>query len=197
MNDTPNINIGTGLSWRSCIYTSLLFFMLGIGIGIWGYHTWTEDLRAKVLSLTHQLQSEKDRPPVIKETVKTITDTQIAYVPKETIIYKDPITGQESKKQLDGKFEIGKQEFIYTVNGKPGKFTRTDDEKYVFERNMMQLTQNSQIHIEAEIPTIDKTKYGAIGIGIGTHGLAGKLDIREFWLYLDKDTKAGGLQYKF
>lgn len=197
MTDTPNINIGTGLSWRSCTYACLFFFFLGIGMGVWGCYTWNEDLRAKVLSLTHQLKSEKDKPPVVKETVKTVTDTQIAYVPKETIIYKDPVSGQESQKPLDGKFEIGKQEFVFTVNGKPGKFTRADDERYVFEHNMMLLTQNSKIHIEAEIPTIDKTKYGAVGIGYGTHGLAGKLDIRHVWLYCDKETKAGGLQFRF
>lgn len=63
--------------------------------------------------------------------------------------------------KLDGKFEIGKPTFTYTINGKPGQFVKSDDERFVFDKNMVALTQTSMIKIEAEIPTVDKTRETA------------------------------------
>lgn len=127
-------------------------------------HTWqVSDLKAELAVLAERLKHEKEKPPVVKENVITKTDTQIAYVPKETIKYIDAKTGREVTEALDGQFDIGRTEFIYTVNGKPGKFTKTDDEKYIFEKNMMKLTQSSQVKLEVEVPTIDKTRHNSVG----------------------------------
>lgn len=179
----------------------LAVFAVGMILGAGTMHSWyISDLRAELASTKTALNAEKNKPPQIKETVKTVVDTQLAYVPKETIIYKDPEKGpdaQEEQKELDGKFDFKKPEFFFTVNGRPGKFTKTDNEQYIFDKNMLQLQQSSIIKIEAEIPTIDKTKNGAIGIGYGTNGPAAKLDINKVWMYGDKDTKAGGIQYRF
>ena len=159
-----SINIGTGLSWRTCAYASLAALLVGIGLGAWGMHTWqVSGLRQELAVMAAKLKHAEEKPPVVKETVKTVTDTQIAYVPKETVVYRDPVTGQASERQLDGKMTFAKPEFIFTVNGKPGKFTKTDDERFVFDKNMMQLNQTSTIRVEAEIPTVDKTKRNAIG----------------------------------
>ena len=64
--------------------------------------------------------------------------------------------------KLDGKFTFNKPNFIYMVNGKVGKFTKTDDEKFIFKKNMMDLKQTSTITIQAEIPTIDLTRHNVI-----------------------------------
>ena len=126
-------------------------------------------------------------------TGQTVTDTQIKYVPGETVY----LSAADETAKLDGKFTIDKPNFIYTVNGTPGQFTKADDERYVLDKNMIALTQTSTINIKADIPTIDKTRNGAIGIGYGTNGPAIKLDIKKIWLYGDKDTKAAGIQYRF
>ncbi len=199
MGETP-VFLSTGLSpsWRASAIACIIFLLIGIGLGAWGMHTWqVSDLKAQLALTLAKLKHAEDKPPVVKETVKTVTDTQIAYVPKETVVYRDPVSGQTSERPLDGKMTFSKPEFIFTVNGKPGKFTRADDERFVFDKNMMQLTQASTIRIEAEIPTVDKTKHGALGVGYGSHGLAGKLDIKHGWIYADKETKAGGLQFRF
>lgn len=165
----------------------LVCFVIGAGIGAWGEYTW-----GPRLTNTHTVEK-----PIIKENIITKTDTKIAYVPKEVIRYIDQETEQEISQPLDGKFTFNKPEFIYTVNGRLGKFTKTEDEKYIFDKNMMQLTQTSAIKIEAEIPTIDKTRHNSIGIGYGNHGVAGKLDFKNSWVYGDKDTAAVGIQLKF
>lgn len=162
------------------LIAALVIFCAGMAAGVY----WLAP------ALTQNNTVEK-QPIII--TGQTVTDTQIKYVPGETVCI--PATGQTEK--LDGKFDIGKPNFIYTVNGKPGQFTKADDERYIFDKNMIQLTQSSTITIKADIPTVDKTKNGAIGIGYGTNGPAVKLDIRKIWLYADRDTKAAGIQYRF
>lgn len=145
------------------IWLLVAIFIAGAVAGAWGMHTWTEDIRT-------QLQVEKNKPPQVKETVKTETKTQLQYVPGETVYI--PVPGQPNAPpvatKLDGKFEIAKPDFVFTVNGKPGKFTKADDEKYVFDKNMIALTQTSIVRIEAEIPTVDLTRRNAIGPYITT-----------------------------
>lgn len=165
MAETP-IFLSTGLSpsWRASAYACIFFLLIGLGLGAWGMHTWqVSDLKAELAAMALKLKHAEDKPPQVKETVKTVTDTQIAYVPKEVVVYKDPVTGQVSNKPLDAKMTFEKPEFYLTVNGKPGKFTKTDDEKYVFEKNMMQLNQSSTVKLEVEVPTIDKTKRHSLG----------------------------------
>lgn len=201
MADQSTITIGGGISWRVCAYACIFFLLVGAGLGAWGMHTWqVSDLRTELALTLAKLKHAEEKPPIVKEQVKTETKTQLQYVKGETVYLPAPTAANPNATQatkLDGKFTIGKPDFVYTVNGRPGKFTRADDEKFVFERNMVQLNQASTIKIEAEIPIVDRTKHGAIGIGYGSHGLAGKLDIKAGWLYLDKDTKAGGIQYRF
>jgi len=127
---------------------------------------------------------------------QTVTETKLQYVPGETVYLPAP-DGTTTAAKLDGKFTIDKPNFVYEVNGKPGVFTKAEDERYVLDKNMIALTQTSTINIKADIPTIDKTKNGAIGIGYGTNGPAVKLDIKKIWFYADRDTKAAGIQYRF
>ncbi|EIW16512.1 MULTISPECIES: hypothetical protein [Pelosinus] len=122
------------------------------------------------------LAVEKNKPPIIKETIKTITDTKFQYIPGETVYLPgevkevlvmpvDKETPGATPVKLDGKFDLGKQSFIYMVNGRVGKFDKTEEEKFVFEKNMIDLKQTSTITIEAEIPTIDLTRHNVITVG--------------------------------
>lgn len=165
---------------------AVIIFCAGLAAGVY----WL----APALTTHHTTTIEKQ--PITIEG-KTITETKLAYLPGETVYL--PATGQPEgiATKLDGKFDIGKPTFTYMVNNQPGQFTKTDDEAYIFDKNMVQLTQTSTINIKADIPTIDRTKRGAIGIGVSNHGLAGTLTIKNIWGYADKDTKALGLQYRF
>lgn len=200
------INLGGGVCWRVCVYACLFFLVLGIVFGAWGEYTWGP-------RLTDRHTVEK---PVITEKIVTQTDTQIAYVPKEVVKYVNS-QGQTVTQPLDGKFTFNKPEFVYTVNGKSGKFTRADDERFVFDKNMLQLTQTSVIKIEAEIPTVDKTRYFGVGVGAGIRqgevieaitldGPLSKNNHLGWWLYGDGkllnknpelETIVGGVKFKF
>ena len=44
------------------------------------------------------------------------------------------------------------------VNGRLRNFTKNDDDKYVFDKNMLAVTQTSEVKLPLDIPTVDKTK---------------------------------------
>lgn len=102
----------------------------------------------------------------VEGEVKTVTDTQIAYIPKETVIVKyiDSSTGQEVLKNQLGKTDIdariGKQEINVKLNGQEVAFQKSDDEQFIFEKNKIALTQKSEIIFDAKVepPVIDRTK---------------------------------------
>lgn len=106
--------------------------------------------------------------PEIKTEVKYEADTktEVVYVPK--YIYVD---GSTEKTDVD--VQIGKQELNVKVNGKEFEIKKTDDEKYIFDKNKLQLTQTSFAELNIKVPTIDKTKRWEIGIGRSKDGVAG------------------------
>lgn len=154
---------------KTHIYIAVAFLIIGIIAGFAIGHILGEADR-------QALAVEKNKPPTVKEVVKTVTDTKLAYVPGETVYLQSPATSQgqstvskdtpgATATKLDGKFTFAKPDFVYMVNGKVAKFTKTDDEQTIFEKNMMDLKQTSTIKIEAEIPTIDLTRHNILTVG--------------------------------
>ena len=144
-------------------------------LGAWGYHTFTHsDWLTKLHNLENQLTAEKNKPPVIKEVVRTQTQTEVAYVPKETVIYRDSKTGRElTEKEIESmNLNVRPSDFYFTVNGKPQKFSKTDDERWVFDKNKLAINQTSTASIDVKVPTIDKTKRWGIGGIISNKGSA-------------------------
>lgn len=162
-------------------------------------------------ALTQHHYTEKtivEKPTIVKGEVNTVTDTQIVYVPKETAKYIDPATGKEITAQelTDIEANIGKQQILVSLNGKPLAVQKSEDEKFLFEKNKIALNQTSTITFNATVtPTvIDKTNRWALGVGFGNNGIGGKLDFPigkhddvGGWVYGDKNTGTGGVQFKF
>lgn len=165
-----NTRIGTGkYTLKNMIIVAVISLIVGVVAGYAICHVLGEGDR-------QALAIEKNKPPTIKETVKTVTDTKLQYVPGETVYLqgevKESPAGTVDKNtpgavatKLDGKFDIGKPDFIYQVNGKVGKFVKTDDEQYIFDKGMLDLKQTNTIKIEAEIPTIDLTRHNVLTVG--------------------------------
>ncbi|EIW17503.1 MULTISPECIES: hypothetical protein [Pelosinus] len=162
--------IGAGkYTLKTLVIVAVISLITGIVTGLAIGHVLAEGDR-------QALAVEKNKPPAIKETVKTVTDTKLQYVPGQTVylpgevkeVLVEPVANDTPgaiPAKLDGKFDIGKQKFIYMVNGKVGKFAKTDDEQFVFDKNMIDLKQTSTITMKAEIPTIDLTRHNVITVG--------------------------------
>ena len=101
-NPQTVLNLG-GWSTNTVLYVALGVFLLGGVFGAWGYHTVTDSAwLARLHDMELKLTAEKNMPPVIKEVVRTQTQTEVAYVPKETVIYRDSKTGRElTAKEID------------------------------------------------------------------------------------------------
>lgn len=112
------------------------------------------------------LVSEPDIKTEVK--YKTDTKTEIVYVPK--YIYQD---GSTEKTDVD--INVGKQELAVKVNGKDFAIQKSDDEKYVFDKNKLQLNQTSRTDLNITVPVIDKTKRWEIGIGVSKDGTVGMI----------------------
>lgn len=84
---------------------------------------------------TKTVTNTVEKPVIVRGEAKTETKTQIAYVPKETIIerYVDAETGKEITKakleSTDLDARIGKADFNVKLNGKPIQFSKAEDEK--------------------------------------------------------------------
>lgn len=128
--------------------------------------------------------------------VESVTKTEIAYVPKKVV------DGKQEK--ADMVADIGKKDFTIRVNGKEQTFVKSDEEKYVFDKNKLTLDQTSKVTLDVAVPTVDKTKRWGIGVGYGEDGMAytvdfpiNKSDTVGGWVYKDNDSHAVGVKIKF
>ncbi|GMB00454.1 hypothetical protein [Pelosinus sp. IPA-1] len=131
---------------------------------------------APALTTTNSVSNTVEKQPIYI-TGQTVKETELQYVKGETVYLPAPASNTELvtpvnkdtpgavATKLDGKFNIGKPDFVYQVNGKVGKFTKTDDEQYIFDKGMLDLKQTSTIKIQAEIPTIDLTRHNVMTVG--------------------------------
>ena len=130
---------------------------------------------------------------------QTETKTEIAYVPKEVVIYQDR---QEAEK-TDIDMQLGKQAINIKVNGKEMTVNKADNEQFVFDKNKLLVDQTSRAEINIEVPTIDKTKRWEIGVGLSKNGAAGmvgfpvKGDNMGGWIAADRENAMGGIMIRF
>lgn len=122
----------------------------------------------------HTCPQPEQSAPTVSAGTTTETKTEIVYVPKETIIYKDA-DGEtvEKTEDTDVEINIAKPDLKVKVNGQPFTIEKTDEEKYLFEKNKLQFNQSSSAAMEITVPTIDNTHRWEIGLGISDDGPVG------------------------
>lgn len=188
----------------------ILPYVMAIMVGTWvGFYIGTQYYpRVETKTVTNTIE----KPVYIQGAATTVKETEIAYVPKETITVKyiDAATGQEvigvTKEKTDLDAQIGKTDFNVRLNDQPIQFTKADDEGYMFQKNKIALNQSSTITFNAKVEpyVMDKTKRWEIGIGYGSNKWSGKLDFPigsndNFggWVYGDKEVKTAGIALRF
>lgn len=151
--------------------------------------------------VTHTATVEK---PVVTTQEKVVTQTQVAYVPKETIVYKDAngntVTAKES---TDVQADIAQPKVGVKVNGKDYKFELLQGETQKFENGKVLMTQTSDIHFKVDLPeakvpkwearigTTDGHSIDAAGVTYYPTKNAG------VWVQHQKYTNAGGVSVRF
>lgn len=102
--------------------------------------------------------------------------TEIAYVPKETVIYKatDGSTKSELEK-TDVDVKINKPVLNVKVNDKEFAVSKADDEQFLFDKNKLTMTQTSNANLNIRVPTVDETKHWGVGVGASKDGAVGAI----------------------
>lgn len=139
------------------------------------------------------------------ETVKYVdrVQTQVAYVPKETVVYKNADgTTTKGTEKTDIDMSVPKQTLNVKVNGKETAFSKSDTEQYLFEKNKLKLDQTSTADINIKIPTVDNTRKWEIGIGASKNGVAGMVGFPiksnvGGWVSGDEETVMAGVKIHF
>ena len=165
------------------ILKKVLIIVLVAAIGIFAFRVFGQK----------EKPAEIEKPPVVKTEYQTKTETQFVYVPKE----------QNEKTDIDAN--IGKQELDVKVNGQKAVIQKSDDERFVFDKNKLELTQTSKASLDITVPTVDKTKRWGIGAGFGNQGIgyaitfpvSKKNNNLDGWAYHDKDTTSAGIMIRF
>lgn len=172
-------------SHKKLVDVLLFAFVIGITFGL-GYYYGSRNTKVVY----------KDKEPVIKTETQTETKTVIQYVPKVI----DKTTGTTEK--TDMEVNIPKTDFHVKVNGHEQTITKKDDEKYVFDKDKIQLDQKSTATVDIKVPVIDKSRRWSAGIGYGNYGLAGKIDFPighavGGWIAGDRKTVMAGISVNF
>ena len=142
--------------------------------------------------------------PVITTQEKVVTQTQVAYVPKETIVYKDAngntITAKEA---TDVQADIAQSKVGVKVNGKDYKFDLLQGETQKFQDGKVLMTQTSDIHFKVDLPEAKVPKWEARFGTTNGHSLdaAGATYYPTknagVWVQHQGDTDAGGVSVRF
>lgn len=127
----------------------------------------------------------------LKAKIHTETKTVVRYVPKE------------SERDSDVDISIPKQTLTVKVNGQEQTFKKSDNEKYVLDKNKIALEQSSKASVDIKVPVIDDTRKWELGVGIDKHGQpAGMVGFPVKghvggWVAGSKSTVMGGVKVHF
>ena len=131
------------------------------------YENFKDEMRSK----TARTNTIVQQPTIITGETKTETRTQIQYVEKPVLVYKDPVTGK-TKEQVDPtdvRLTANPAKVNVSVNGQPYTFDLLQGETQKFEKGQVTLDQNSTIDFNMDVePTIiDNTSSGGIDVYAG------------------------------
>ena len=129
--------------------------------------------------------------------------TEIAYVPKETVIYTaaDGSTKSEPEK-TDIDVKLNKPVLNVKVNDKDFVVAKAENEQYLFDKNKLTLTQSSSTDLNIKIPVVDKTRRWGIGAGVSKDGEVGVISFPMKgsvggWVAGRADNVMGGVMVRF
>lgn len=136
------------------------------------------------------LQKTPQNESVTAKT-ETKTKTVVRYVEKK------------SERDSDVDISIPKQTLTVKVNGKEQTFQKSDNEKYVLDKNKIALEQQSKATVDIKVPVVDETRKWELGVGVDKHGQpAGMVGFPVKghvggWVAGSKGTVMGGIKVHF
>lgn len=182
------------LEWK--FFIILLLIVAVLGIAYYEYKQYQSAKQTQALqspNITINTAGEKSKPgePQVVYVQGSNSHTkEIVYVPKEV----DPQTGKIEK--TDVEFERKQGKVYVKVNGKDFEVPAEVKEDAKFEKGKLVVTEQTEmrVNITAPKPLLN------LGLGWSKEGPAAELNGPlyknvSWWVYGDKETVAGGLQF--
>lgn len=177
-------------------FLSLLVVVIVLGVVYYEYKQYKQPPPATVIPQpnivinTSGEQSKPGEPQVVYIKGEDKHTKEIVYVPKEV----DPKTGEQEK--TDVQFDRRQGKIYVKVNGKEFEVPAEVKEDAKFEKGKLVITEQTEMRLSITAP---KPSFN-LGIGWSSNGPAAQLTGPLFknvswWVYGDKDTVAGGLQF--
>ncbi|MCX7781185.1 MAG: hypothetical protein N2491_09800 [Negativicutes bacterium] len=134
--------------------------------------------------------SQAGEPQVVYVKGDNTHTREIVYVPKEV----DPQTGKTEK--TDVQFERRENKIYVLVNGKEFAVPAEVKEDAKFEKGKLVITEKAEMRVNITAP---KPSFN-LGVGWSNNGPAAQMSgplikNASWWLYGDKNTVAGGVQF--
>ncbi|MGI6091593.1 MAG: hypothetical protein GX348_05515 [Veillonellaceae bacterium] len=182
------------VEWK--FFVILLLILTVFGIGYYEYKQYQSTKQEKALqapNITINTAGEKSKPgePQVVYVQGSNSHTkEIVYVPKEI----DSKTGQTEK--TDVQFERKEGKIYVKVNGKDFEVPAEVKEDVKFEKGKLVVTEQTEMRVNITAP---KPLFN-VGLGWSKEGPAAQLNGPlyknvSWWVYGDKETIAGGVQF--
>lgn len=180
--------------WK--FFIILLLVVAALGVAYYEYKQYKATNQAQALqtpNITINTSGEKSKPgePQVVYVQGASTNTkEIVYVPKEI----DPTTGQLEKTDVQFSRQQGK---VYVkVNGKDFEVPAEVKEDAKFDKGKLVITEQTEMRVNITAP---KPSFN-LGVGWSKEGPAAELNGPlyknvSWWVYGDKRTVAGGVQF--
>ena len=189
-----------------CLLLTYLFIILPLKNEL-------SEAKKELQSSEMALKKEKDKPPKVKTEV--ITKTEFAYIPKETVIYKDAQTGKtiQSLENTDIEIRTDAPNIFMKYNDAKFLLPGITDEKNKFEKGKFvgQISTNATIDVtnivekELTLRMKKNEKHISLGTYLTNKGLVTSIgainknfEIKAMASIPDpKKFYGGGLEWKF
>lgn len=180
--------------WK--FFIILVVVLIALGVGYYEYKQYKASNQPQNLqtpNITINTSGEKSKPgeaQVVYLQGASSHTKEIVYVPKEV----DPQTGQTEK--TDVQFERKQGKIYVKVNGKDFEVPAEVKEDAKFENGKLVVTEQTEMRVNITAP---KPSFN-LGVGWSKEGPAAQLNGPVYknvswWVYGDKKTVAGGLQF--
>lgn len=179
--------------WR--FLTILAVIVAALGVAYYEYRDYKDMLKkqaqAPVTSVNTSGQvSKPGEPQVVYVQGQNSHTKEVVYVPKAV----DPATNQPEK--TDVEFERRASKVYVKINGKEFEVPSEVKEDAKFEKGKLVVTEQTELKLNITAPK------PAFNLGVGWSGNGPAMQINgpfyknsSWWLYGDKKTVAGGLQF--
>lgn len=177
------------------------FVMLLVGLIVLGviYYEWKQyksssgppqQQQPNIIINTAGEKGKQGEPQIVYVQGQNTNTKEIIYVPKEV----DPVTGKQEK--TDVEFAKKENKVYVKVNGKEYEVPAEVKEDVKFDKGKLVVTEESQVRISLTTPKPSVN----LGLGWSAEGPAGQINGPlyknvSWWLYGDRKTVAGGLQF--